>query len=589
MADFNSYVEQMRKALALSEPDLDTTVGTTVRKIIDAVAEVASASSVDKYLLDYVYDVDSKTGDDLENFVRLFGFTRLPAKRSTGSVRFERQTAATVNVMIPKGTQVSTGDSPRVVAFTVVPAVLQVGQTMIEVPVQAVLGGANGNVAAQTLEYAVTPVNSISSFTNLAALTGGVDAEPDQALRERFKKTVFRNLAGTEQMFLGVALENEFVSQANVIGASKRRREQVEIIDGGAISTVQDAAYVYEGTAIFGLDIDGGDILTEGVHYTFTPTVPPSVGEATPGSLPNGIYDLEYEYVPIASRNEPEVGITNRVDIYVNGQRAVEAIETRLFASNLTFDEVTGSPYEVTRFRRTDNTPPEAGNYFLALAFAPVLDPALDNEIVVGPNTYVEGVDFFLVNDVSDRGGAPESLSGIEWVSDANGATSDVPSDGASFVVTYIYNAVPRDVQVRLREWRLVTQDVWVHQAKTLLLNFHLAIMLERGFTQAMVEPTIEAAVSEVTARVGFNGVLQVSDLLSAVHDVPGVDAVRFINDTDDLTDFAIQQVATDGTTVISTYEDNGRATDIYTGDDEVVAMNNVFITVKAQNTWSGS
>ena len=589
MAGYNEYVEMMRRALSLSEPDLDTTVGTTVRKLIDAVAEVAAAASVDNYLLDYVYDVDSKTGTDLDDFVRLFGFTRLPARRATGAVRFERQAAATTDILIGKGTQVGTQESPSVLAFTVVPAVLQVGQTLIEVPVQAVVAGSRGNVAAQTLEQVVQPINGISSFTNLAALTGGTDVESDQILRERFKKTIFRNLAGTEAMFMGVALENEYVSQVNVIGASKVRREQVEVVDGGAVSTVQDAAYIYDGTSVFGTDIDGGEILTPGVHYAFSPGIPPSVAEIVDGSLEDGIYDLVYEYVPIASRNEPEAGITNRVDIYVNGVKAVAATETRLFSSSLVFDEVTGSPYEIARFRRTDGTMPEAGNYFLPLAFSPVTDPSIDNEIVVGPNTYTEGTDFYLVNDVSDRGGAPESLSGIEWISDANGATTVVPDDEDPFVVDYVFNAVPRDVQVRLREWRLVTQDVWVHQAKVLLLNFHIAIILERGFSAAMVQAPIEQALSNLTSAVGFNGVLQVSDALSAVHNVPGVDAVRFINDTDDPTDFAIQEVASDGTTVLNTYEDNGRATDVFTGDDEVLAMNDVFLTVKAQNTWAGS
>src|SRR4051794_5411380 len=88
-------VAQMRAALSVSEPDLDTTIGSTTRKILDAVAEVVAESLIDKLLLDYQYDIDAKSGQDLDDFVALFGFNRLPAKRATGTVIFSRREVAT--------------------------------------------------------------------------------------------------------------------------------------------------------------------------------------------------------------------------------------------------------------------------------------------------------------------------------------------------------------------------------------------------------------------------------------------------------------------------------------------------------------
>jgi hypothetical protein len=58
----NDIVSRMRAALSLSEPDLDTTVGTPTRKILDAVGEVIAEAYVDRSLLTYQYDIDSKTG-----------------------------------------------------------------------------------------------------------------------------------------------------------------------------------------------------------------------------------------------------------------------------------------------------------------------------------------------------------------------------------------------------------------------------------------------------------------------------------------------------------------------------------------------
>src|SRR4051794_23694788 len=97
----SDWAQQMRRALGVSDPDLDTTVGSVTRKIIDVVAEAMSEIDVDKYLLDYQYDIDSKVGTDLDDFVALFGITRLPARRATGSVMFERGSAADTNLLIP--------------------------------------------------------------------------------------------------------------------------------------------------------------------------------------------------------------------------------------------------------------------------------------------------------------------------------------------------------------------------------------------------------------------------------------------------------------------------------------------------------
>ena len=89
-----------------------------------------------------------------------------------------------------------------------------------------------------------------STTTNLSPTSGGTNTETDAALIERFKKTVFRSMAGTADMFMGVALEDttpdnpddETATQATVIGSSKRWREQVQVVMGGsgleAVSTI---------------------------------------------------------------------------------------------------------------------------------------------------------------------------------------------------------------------------------------------------------------------------------------------------------------------------------------------------------------
>lgn len=598
MATIQDIVVQMRASLRVAEPDLDTSIGTPVRKIIDVVAEVVAEASVDKYLLDYQYDIDSKSGADLDDFVALFGFSRLPAKRATGSVVFERSTASTTsNIMIPMGSQVATEDSVPVIVATVVPAVLPQGEYSIAVPVQAVVGGAQGNVSAESLRRRVTPLDGVNSFSNPAALSGGADPESDVQLRLRFKRTVFRNLAGTEQMYLGIALDDAAVTHANVIGAMRRRREQIEVVGGQAVSTLQDAKYVYPGPSFFGTDLDSGAIFTPDVHYTFDPG-PPVVVESLDGTVvPDGVYELEYEYLPLASRNDPEHGITNRVDVYVNGERATVAAETAVFRSSRVFSTTDGDPMAVGNFERESGDPPEVGNFFIPLAFAPVMDPAPDDSIVIGGVSYDQDVDFWLVNDISSEGGTPQSLSGIELRSTANGATQPEPPDGEVFGLEYVFNAVPRDVQLAVRSWRLVTTDARVHQAKRVLLTFNLAVIFVPGFTEETVRGELEDVLSRYVAQVGFNGAVQVSDVLEVAHRVPGIDAVRFLTSNDPWLDpddasvhYAIERVNPFGD-VLERYETTvpgqiGRALDVLLADDQTPVFNRVNITQRAMNTF---
>src|SRR5690606_30532372 len=106
---------------------------------------------------------------------------------------------------------------------------------------------------------------------NTVALSGGADPETDEQLRDRFKRTVFRGMAGTEHMFLGIALDDESVTQANVLGASKKYRETIQTVSGTATSSnpSTNIRYTYANSAVMGPDIEIGDILTPGVHYEF--------------------------------------------------------------------------------------------------------------------------------------------------------------------------------------------------------------------------------------------------------------------------------------------------------------------------------
>lgn len=599
-------VSEMMAAMAVSDPELDTSVGSVVRKILDVVAEQISPAYAEQYLSSYVYDVDTKSGAALDDFVAAFGFSRLPAIRATGVVTFSRPTPATTNISVPANTQIATGSSPQVVFATVAPAVLVKGTSSVSVPVQAVVAGESGNLPADALSILLTPLAGISSTTYQSdATSGGVNAESDEALRARFKRTIFRSLAGTEDMFVGVAIEDTtpedtsdaVAVQANVIGASKFWREQVQVsmIDGTlqAISTVPvgNIKHTYVGSAVFGEDIDNGAILTEGIHYTFDTTVTPPRVKAVGTNLADGqVYDLVFEYVPSASRNEPSQQITNRVDIWVSGVAPEQAVETTYYRTNA-FNNDPASPYFVDKFIRDSDTgivPPVAGNHLLQLAWGPIIE--FPETLTVAGTTYVKDVDYWVVHDDTAYGYSPSSRFGLEWRSDRQ------PPVDAQIILSeqasYFYNRMPADVEARAARWKLVTTDLKAHAAKQFRMVLNFAVMYHPAYDKGVVQAALDRALANWMDGLGFRSVVQVSDILAVAHAVSGVDNIRFLNSlesaSEDDNDWGIQHVSGDGTFLdhVATVGTPSRAKDIVLADNQVPVLYDIRYVTKAQNTF---
>lgn len=587
MPSISDISSSMRSRLRIVEPDLDTSVGTPIRKILDVVAESVAEASVDGYLLDYQYDIESRVGADLDAFVKLFGFSRLPARRATGQITFSRTEAAIDNIIIPINTRLATANSPQIVFSTITPAILGVGSTSISAPAQAVEAGTSGNVSASTISLPISSVSGISSSNNTLSFTGGVDAESDAALRDRYRKTIFRSLAGTEAMFAGTALEDGSVTQVNVLGSSKSYREQIELVGGTATSTILGATHIFEGSSYFGEDLDGGAITNEGVHYVFDHTSnPPTVTSLSAAIVPDGVYELEYKYSPDASRNDPDNNITNRVDLWIKGERATPASESLIFSTDRVFQSGSAvSDWYTGEYQRPDETAPTAGNFFIPYGFVPLVNPSTSGSVIIDGLTYVENTDFWMIHRTGADGFSPQSYAGIEFLATANGLVQVQPPDDQSFTSDYVFNSVPSDVQSAIQRWRLVTVDVQAHQAEPLYLDCFFAVILLPGFDEGSVQADMFSALTDFIDRVGFNSVVQASDLLAVGHSVVGVDAIRFLTSTDDGTQYAIQRVNVNGG-ILETYQTGGRAIDVRTDDDSIPVLRDVTLTIKAANSF---
>jgi uncharacterized phage protein gp47/JayE len=603
MASQADVSSQMISALRVAAPDLDTSAGSVVRKIVDTFASAVADASIDTHLLTYQYDVYSHTGADLDAFVQLFGMARFPAVQATGTVTFTRQTTTDV-ISVPVAAQVANADG-SVIAQTLTPAVLNVGIGVVTVPVQATVAGPQGNVAANSLTTLLTPVSEISTVTNLAALTGGAAQEADSQLQTRWVTTVFKSMSGTEQMFLGIALNNPSCHAANVVGSMTWRDEQVQVVGGVAASTVNDAQYIYPTGQTVGNDIDGGDVAVPGLQYAWNYSViPPQVRVVDQAYFPPGsIVELKFSYLDTWSRNVPSSGILNRVDVWCAGVNPVAAAQTIPWSTSYTFSSNPTAPYYVGNWVRPDSRNPAAGNIYLPLAFVPIvtMDPIISvggvNYGLATPDhplgTVAGGVNYAyqIVHENDAFGWGPFSGGGLEW------AASMAPPQNSAITVgaDYTWNNVPFAIQRDLSNWRLAATDVLAHQALTVLLQISVAIIFDPNVAQATTVAAVQTSLSAWLTGLGFNATVYPSSVIQQIENTPGVTACRFLVGSDvanwnpatpNSFNVGIQQVSSTGAVINSYVDANGNPLDIILGASQIPAFGNLVVVPKAANSF---
>jgi uncharacterized phage protein gp47/JayE len=272
--------EQMVAQIRLLKPTISAEVGTPERLVFDTVSGAIAENSIDLVGLQEALNVDSKFGSNLTNFMSLFGFERQKATLATGFVKFKRNTPATVNIVIPSGvilkSHISTATDGILPEFVTTSTItLHVGESETGlVPIKAKTPGSIGDVPAEAITImSFAPVLGITSVTNPAATTGGNDQEDDNSLKTRFKNTVFRNLAGTEDQFLALCVATAFSTKANVIGPISKYQEYIQVPAG-----TDQTSYPFGGGESYGGYPYPLMVRGSGVNGSNVVTIPSTIG-----------------------------------------------------------------------------------------------------------------------------------------------------------------------------------------------------------------------------------------------------------------------------------------------------------------------
>jgi hypothetical protein len=234
--------------LAITSPGLSLEVGTPERKIVDAVAESIAEAQVDNYLISTQLDIDTKSGQDLEDWVGTFGFGRYQGQYAVGEVTLTLSIPATDVILISAGSQfyqptTSAGGTTMIFASTS-DVTIPVGASSATIPLQCSVIGTLGNVAAGAVTGYPSGV-AISSCVNQAAFTGGTDDESDEDLRARFKKTFLRNLTGTEDFYIAICLQMGGTNRVKVLGPVSTYTTQIQTGNAGVLVNVPSPGAKY--------------------------------------------------------------------------------------------------------------------------------------------------------------------------------------------------------------------------------------------------------------------------------------------------------------------------------------------------------
>lgn len=266
---------------------------------------------------------------------------------------------------------------------------------------------------------------------------------------------------------------------------------------------------------------------------------------------PNDVVLFEHQYMSNVSRNDWTRNITNAVDVFIDGQNPINA--TMIITVPKTSSAFVNDPTSVfyhDNYRRVGLSEhrPILGNILTPVYYQPIVDLPDTIQVAVSNNsyTYIKGVHYWAVEDVSQIGDSVRSRSGIEWSTNVGGAKSTDPPGGpytgpivsslpagtSINITNYTYDSNVSTVQALCETNKQITTDILVHQATTRYFKPDVSIMYEPGVSLQDINSRIQNALGRFFSELPFGAPIQLSDIIQVVHNTAGVDNVRWSADT---------------------------------------------------------
>ena len=304
--------------------------------VYDMTAPTAAEAELVYALMATLLDrgfADTAEGEDLERRVAEQGITRKPAVKATGAFT----ATGTNGFVVAAGTVVKTALGVRFVTDS--SATIAGGS--VSIPVTAETGGAAGNVDANTIVYIEGNLSGVTGVTNPAATTGGIDAENDQSLYDRYiEKVSLPATSGNAYHYIQTAKEVSGIQDARVFplwSGPGTVRVVVAGNTGAAVPTtkVNEVAAHIEAMRPIGATVTVTAAAVVGITVVATVAFDPAYAVA----------DVRAEIISKVTSYLGTLGLTSGAVLYSQVMKAIVSTEGVLDCSSLI---INGSAANVT-------------------------------------------------------------------------------------------------------------------------------------------------------------------------------------------------------------------------------------------------
>ena len=246
------FLANQNKVTTLDEPG-----------VIAAILEAFASELETLYTeLDATIDrafLGTATGTDLDAIGALIGCSRRAGTKAQGYVRFTANSAPSSDITIPEGTRVRTlllADKTYLSFETYSDAILEAGNTYVDVLCESVEVGSKYNVSAGLVLKIETPIYGVDSVSNVAAFVGGTDEETDSDYRARIPVYLEGLKRATATALISAAMSVDGIIDAVVEDGATPGTVTVTVasssgtVPAETITAVEEALEDYRGAGI---------------------------------------------------------------------------------------------------------------------------------------------------------------------------------------------------------------------------------------------------------------------------------------------------------------------------------------------------
>jgi hypothetical protein len=423
---------------------------------------------------------------DLDNLLSNFGIKRRGSQKATGQVTFWTKNIPSQTIRIPKdtllGTNIQRGASSEVKFLTRFDAVFEpsiastywntvTGQWEITVDVIAQNGGSDANIGAYSIST-VQNINIAFQVTNYNPTVGGSDQESNQDFANRALGILLGSNAGTRTGYLGTASQQDDISDALIVGPG----ETLMTRDGG-----------------FGGKVDIWVMPLAGVGYT-------TIGPSSDASL-SFSWDDSTEASNAYRFDFPQKPVDVGGSLTITAASSPSGVSTALLFERR--NATSGTQYAL----------PGAWHYEMFKA----------TDLDTGGSIYAN--DYILWN--------PGEMEYLRKV-DPNANYAPVATGNQMTVaITYSYTSAVSNLQSILDDSniKILTADVLAKEAEKIYIDVYMDVELLPEYkttatTQQETIGLVELAIANQINGTTLGNQVQESDIVTAAHNVAGVDNV---------------------------------------------------------------